>query len=71
MNFDVEDARRNLTAYRKTLGADTPAGHRCPNLIEQLQNLRDTTGDQKANLEKSIKLQMKELADLAATGPQQ
>lgn len=62
MNFDLEDARRKLTAMRAKLGADTPAGHRCSNLIEQLQNLRDATGDQKANLEKSIKRQMAELA---------
>ena len=62
MNFDVEDARRKLTAMRKTLGADTPGGHRCSNLIEQLQNLRDATGEQRANLEKSIKRQMDELS---------
>jgi hypothetical protein len=62
MNFDVEDARRELTAMRKKLGADTPAGHRCSNLIEQLQNLRNAEGEQRANLEKSIKLQMADLA---------
>jgi hypothetical protein len=62
MNFDVEDARRKLTAMRKKLGADMPAGHRCSNLIEQLQNLRNAEGEQRANLEKSIKLQMTELA---------
>lgn len=61
MNFDVEDARRKLTAMRVKLGPDTPAGHRCSNLIEQLQNLRNADGDQRANLEKSIKLQMAEL----------
>jgi hypothetical protein len=62
MNFDVEDARRKLTAMRAKLGADTPAGHRCSNLIEQLENHRTATGEQKDNLEKAIKIQMAELA---------
>jgi hypothetical protein len=70
MNFDVEDTRRKLTAYRKTLGVNTPAGHRCSNLIEQLQNHRTAEGEQKAHLEKSIRQQMTDLAELAATGPQ-
>lgn len=38
MNFDVEDARRKLTAMAKQLGPDTPEGHACFNLIQLLQN---------------------------------
>jgi hypothetical protein len=30
--------RRRLIAMRKRHGADSPVGHRCSNLIEQLQN---------------------------------
>ena len=54
MNFDFEDTRRNLTTCRKTLGANTPAGHRCSNLIEQLENHRTATGEQKAHLWKNL-----------------
>jgi hypothetical protein len=62
MDFDHEDTRRKLIAKRNEIGADTPIGHRCSNLIEQLENLRDATGDQRAHLIKSIQ---KSMADLA------
>lgn len=71
MNFDVEDARRKLTGYANQFGWKTPAGHRCSNLIKQLEEHRTATGDQKANLEKSIKISMKELSELSAKGTQQ
>ena len=47
MNFDVEDTRRKLTAMRAKLGAGTPAGHRCSNLIQQLEEHRTAEGERK------------------------
>lgn len=66
MNFDLENTRRELIALRAKHGADTPAGHRCSNLVEQLQHYEKAEGDQRAHLAKSIAAQMKELTDLAA-----
>ncbi|MDB5584831.1 MAG: hypothetical protein JWR80_10007 [Bradyrhizobium sp.] len=39
MNFDLENTRRVLIARRIAVGADTPAGHACSTLAEQLPNL--------------------------------
>lgn len=64
MNFDLENTRRELIAMRVKLGADTPAGHRCSNLVEQLEHYRTAEGDQKAHLAKNIAAQMAELAKL-------
>lgn len=64
-NFEPEDTRRKLIAMRVKFGADRPAGHRCSNLVEQLDNYRTATGDQKANLEASIRQQVTDLANLA------
>lgn len=65
-NFELENTRRKLIALRGTLGADTPAGHRCSNLIEQLQAYETADGEQRAHLAKGIQQQMAELTDLAA-----
>jgi hypothetical protein len=64
--FDLEDTRRELIALRVKLGADTPAGHRCSNLVEQLEHYRTAEGEQKAHLSKNIVQQMRELTDLSA-----
>jgi hypothetical protein len=61
-SFDLEDTRRQLIAKRNAAGADTPIGHRCSNLIEQLENLRGATGDQREHLMKSIQKSMAGLA---------
>lgn len=66
MNFDHEDTRRKLTATANKFGWKTKAGHRCSNLIQQLEIHRTATGEQKAHLEKAIRQQMAELAALAA-----
>lgn len=66
MNFDLENTRRELIALRVKLGATTPAGHRCSNLVEQLQHYEKAEGDQRMHLAKSIAAQMKELTELAA-----
>jgi hypothetical protein len=67
MNLDLEDTRRKLIAMRAKLGADTPAGHRCSNLVEQLENMRTAASkEQRGHLSKGIQRQMAELTDLAA-----
>lgn len=40
MNFDLENTRRALIARRVKAGAESPEGHACSNLIEQLQSLQ-------------------------------
>jgi hypothetical protein len=74
MNFDLENARRKLTALRDAHGADTPMGHRCSNLIEMIQNMppepkdrieyleHPAVGSQRANLIASIEKTMAEMA---------
>jgi hypothetical protein len=65
--FDLENTSRRLIALRLKLGARSPAGHRCSNLIEQLKNYERTTDEwQQANLAKGIKEQMHQLAELTA-----
>ncbi len=66
MNFDLENTRRALIARRVASKANTPAGHRCSNLVEQLEHYRTAEGDQRTHLAKSIAAQMKELTGLAA-----
>lgn len=58
----IEDIRRELIAMRNKHGAETPVGHRISNLIEQCDNLRFATGEQRAHLVKSIQRSMAELA---------
>ncbi len=67
MNFDLSDTRRHLIALRIRFGADTPKGHRCSNLIEQIQNMETATGEQRKNLHALIR---KSLAELNADDPQ-
>ena len=59
--FDLEDTRRNLIAMRVRFGANMPKGYRCSNLIEQIENLRHATGEQKTNLHKAIRKSIAEL----------
>ena len=61
MNFDIENSRRHLIALRVKYGADSPKGHRCSNLIEQIQNLETATGEQRANLQAAIRRSIAEL----------
>jgi hypothetical protein len=61
---------RGLADLRKIHGFDSPAGHRCSNLIEQLANFRTAEGDQRMHLSRGIKQQMKELAELTAGSSQ-
>lgn len=52
--FDLENTRRELIAKRVAVGANTPIGHRCSNLIEQLDAYRTAEGEQRQHLAKSI-----------------
>ena len=61
----LKDARRTLIAKRVAAGADTPIGHRCSNLTEQLENYaRADNEDQREKLGKLIRRQMADLAGL-------
>lgn len=42
-DFDLAATRRDLIALRVKHGADTPTGHRCSNLLEQLENRAKST----------------------------
>jgi hypothetical protein len=61
MTLDFESTRRKLIAMRVEVGADTPTGHACSDLIEQLDEYRTATGDQKAHLAKLTPQQMARL----------
>lgn len=61
-SLDLETTRRQLIAKRNSAGANTPIGHRCSNLIEQLENLQTATGDQRTHLIASIQKSMAGLA---------
>jgi hypothetical protein len=63
-DFDIKKARADLMDMRAKHGAGTAIGHRCSNLIEQLQNLEGATGDHRAGLQKLIARSIKELAEL-------
>lgn len=69
MNFDVETSRRHLIALRVKFGADTPKGHRCSNLIEQIEAMQTAEGEQRANLQKAIARSIKELNAPDSAGP--
>ena len=65
--FDLETTRRALIARRVAVGADTPDGHICFNLVEQLQAMRTYTRpawavDVRQTLPWMIQQQMKRLA---------
>jgi hypothetical protein len=62
--FELENTRRDLIAMRVRHGADTPIGHRCSNIVEQLKNIQTASGDQRVGLEAAIKKQLAELAAL-------
>lgn len=67
MNFDVETSRRQLIAKRVAAGADTEIGHRCSNLIEQLENygmLGSGNPAGQAALTELIEKSMSELSEL-------
>ncbi len=65
INFDLENTRRKLIAKREAAGANTKLGHRCSNLIEQLQNYaKAESEDQRERLRASIQKTMAEIAGL-------
>lgn len=65
-DFDLVDTRRRLDAMRVKHGADTPIGHRCSNLIEQIQSYRNTKDiETRRNLAKLIAGSVADLGVLA------
>lgn len=64
-DFDEAAIRTSLLTLRKKFGAETPAGHRCSNLLEQLEvRAKATDKDQIRRLEKFIGESVAELAEL-------
>lgn len=63
-DFDIGKARSDLVDLRKKHGHDSAMGHRASNLIVQLENLEGATGDQRANLLKSISRSLSEIGVL-------
>jgi hypothetical protein len=64
-DFDLDKARSDLMTLRNKHGAETAIGHRCSNLLEQLQNLEGATGDEHRRvLQKLIGRSLAELAEL-------
>jgi hypothetical protein len=62
----LPSVRAALIALRAKHGADTPIGHRCSNLIGQLENYENVMGaDRKRALDRNIAHSLKELAKLA------
>jgi hypothetical protein len=67
-DFDTQKARSDLIALGDKHVVLTPIGHRCSNLMEQLEIVAGTTGDHGKELEKSIGRQSADLAKLTAGG---
>jgi len=67
-DFDIEKVRARLIALRTKHGPDTPVGHRCSNLIEQLERMVAAAagGYGWDDLQKSIGRSLSELAKLTA-----
>lgn len=73
MNLDLENTRRALIARRVAAGADTPEGHTCSNLVEQLEAMRTYVRpawatDVRQTLPWMIQQQMKRLEQAMAEG---
>lgn len=65
MNFDLEDTRRDLIAMRTKHGADTPIGHRCSNIIGQVEQVMRTIDPfWRRKMAHGIRKQITELANL-------
>ena len=71
-DFDIQKARSDLKALRDKHDADTAVGHRCSNLMEQLENYESAVVCEnrpaRDALEKSIGRQLADLAKLTAGG---
>lgn len=63
--IDLKQIRRDLFALRKKHGADSAIGHRCSNVLEQLENLaKETDRDARRRLAAKIERQMADLEKL-------
>jgi hypothetical protein len=58
----ADAAIRHLINARSAFGAKTPKGHACSNLVEQTKAIQTATGWQRANLVRSMAIQMNRLA---------
>jgi uridine kinase len=63
-SLDVHAVRKQLDALRAKHGADTPIGHRCSNLIEQLKQYPILPpGDYRDQLARLIAQSVEDLAE--------
>lgn len=63
--FNMENMRRILIREREMVRADTPIGHRCSNLVEQIENYYFSTDQQqRESLMYSIAKSLLEIRDL-------
>lgn len=62
--YPATPEQRALIAMCATFGADTPAGHRCSNMGQQLKHYPKATGEQRANLAKEIRQSHDDLTSL-------
>lgn len=67
-DFDLPTIRKQLDALRTRHGADSPIGHRCSNLVEQLDSHKYATGERRKDLEKNIAKSVADLARLSSGG---
>ena len=65
-DFDPPKIRKQLNALRQKHGADSPVGHRCSNLVQQLESHATATGERRKDLEKHIAKSVDDLAKLTA-----
>ena len=56
--------RNQLLQLRDIHGADTPIGHRCSNVMEQLEHFAEAEGEQKMRLGELIERQISEIEKL-------
>ena len=62
---DFAQIRLDLLAQRRKVGADTPIGHRCSNIAEQIENyLKCEPGTNRLKLRNLIGQQMRDIRRL-------
>jgi len=61
---NLAERRSQLTQLRAAHGYDSPTGHRCSNILEQLEHWDDAEGERKIVLGKNIEKQIAEMEQI-------
>jgi len=61
---NLAERRSQLTVLRAKHGSDTPIGHRCSNILEQLEHWATAEGERKVMLGKNIEKQIAEMEQI-------